>query len=261
MKYFLLSLKSEFFKSKNTLAFWGAILLPVILCTVVFLGYYLKSEAIIKAMKNPSGEQVWGEYLFAILAVMGSLLLPMYLIFMTYTVNNLEHKAETWKSLFSLPVPKNTIYFSKAFYTIILVFISLLLFVILSVGYGLLLAKLKPDYHLMDADFVKIFTMLSKIYIKLYIASLGIIAVQFLLSLIWSDFMKPMGLGFVLLVVSMIVLRWDYSYLIPYSLPIKAIAISGKEVLIVSKEMWVSLCYAVVFFSLGYFVITKKSVK
>src|SRR6476620_7382749 len=134
MKPFFLSLRSEFFKSRNTLAFWGAIILPVFLCTVVFLAYYLKSESILKAFKGATGELVWMQYLSAILGVMGTLLLPMYLIFMTYSVNNIEHKAETWKSLFSLPISKFTVYSSKAFYTLLLVFLSLFLFVILSMG-------------------------------------------------------------------------------------------------------------------------------
>src|SRR6476646_7232823 len=105
MKPFFLSLRSDFFKSRNTLAFWGAIILPVFLCTVVFLGYYFKSDAIIKNLKGANGEAAWFQYLGMVMGVMGSLLLPMYLIFMTYSVNNIEHKAETWKSLFSLPIP------------------------------------------------------------------------------------------------------------------------------------------------------------
>lgn len=261
MKTFILSLKSEFFKSKNTLAFWGAIILPAFLCTVVFLAYFLNSEQIIKTLKGAKGEAIWFQYLFAILAVMGSLLLPIYLIFMTYSVNNIEHKSETWKSLFSLPIPKYTVYYSKATYTLLLVFITLTLFAVLSIGYGLLLGKISPNYHLLDADLTKIFSDLAKLYIKLYISSFGIIAIQFLFSLIWQDFMKPMGLGFVMLVVSVILMKWEYNYILPFSLPLSAFISKAKEIEIITKETWISLGYAVGFFTLGYFVITKRSVK
>ena len=261
MKSFFLSLRSEFFKSRNTLAFWGAIILPLFLCTIVFLGYYFKADSIIRGMKGANGEVAWFQYLSMILGVMGSLLLPMYLIFMTYSVNNIEHKAETWKSLFSLPIPKFTVYASKALYTLLLVFISLVLFVMLSITYGLILGNIKPGFHFMDADIMDIISKTSKIYLKLFIASLGIISIQFFFSLIWQDFMKPMGLGFVLLVVSMIALKWEYSYFIPYSLPLKSIMGLSKDSVLFDKEALVSIAYALSFFTLGYFVVTKRSVK
>jgi hypothetical protein len=263
MKNFTLSLQSEFFKSKNTLAFWGAIILPVFLCFLVFGVYFFKADDIIKNMKNPTPEVFWFEYFFIILGVMGSLLLPMYLIFMTYSVNNIEHKAETWKSLFSLPIPKFTVYASKALYCLILVFLTLLLFLGLSIGLGLLLGKLAPNYHLLDADLTKLFGGLTKIYIKLFLSSLAIVAIQFLFSLIWADFMKPMGFGFVALITCIILLPWEYSYILPYSLPSKVLSMgsAGKEIIIFNKEAFISIGYAVAFFIFGYFVITKRSVK
>jgi hypothetical protein len=263
MKDFTLSLKSEFYKSKNTLAFWGAIILPVFLCLIVFSIYLFKADSIIKAMKSPAPEVYWFEYFMAILALMGSLLLPMYLIFMTYSINNIEHKAETWKSLFSLPIPKFTVYASKAIYSLILVFITMLLFLGLTIGLGLLLGKLVPNYHLLDADLTKLFGDLTKIYTKLFISSLAIVSIQFLFSLIWPDFMKPMGFGFIALITCLILLRWEYSYVLPYALPMKALGLNGgkSELIIFNKEAFISIGYAIGFFALGYFVITKRSVK
>jgi hypothetical protein len=263
MKNFTLSLQSEFFKSKNTLAFWGAIILPVFLCLVVFAVFYFKADDIIKGQKSPVPEAFWFKYFISILGVMGTLLLPMYLIFMTYSVNNIEHKAETWKSLFSLPIPKFTVYASKAFYSLILVFITMLLFLGLTIGLGLLLGKMAPNYHLLDADLNKLFGELTKIYIKLFISSLAIVAIQFLFSLLWADFMKPMGFGFIALITCLILLPWDYSYLLPYALPSKALSMGNqsKEIIIFNKEAFISIGYAVAFFIFGYFVITKRSVK
>ena len=263
MKNFILSLQSEFFKSKNTLAFWGAIILPVFLCFLVFGVYFFKADDIIKSMKVPSPDAFWFQYFMIILGVMGSLLLPMYLIFMTYSVNSIEHKAETWKSLFSLPIPKFTVYFSKALYCLILVFLTLLLFLGLSIGLGLILGKIAPNYHLLDADLPKLFGMLTKIYIKLFFSSLAIVAIQFLFSLIWEDFMKPMGFGFIALIACLILNPWEYSYLLPYALPAKVLSMEkgGQEIIIFNKEAFISVGYAFVFFVLGYFVITKRSVK
>ncbi len=262
MKNFFLALYSEYYKTRNTLAFWGAIILPVFLCTVVFAGYYLKAESIALKFSNSPPIFIWGQYAFMIIGVMGTLLLPMYLIFMTYSVNNVEHKADTWKSLFTLPMPKWVIYFSKTIYAVLLIALSMLLFTILTLAYGYLLGYVKPKLNFLKADFTEIFSRISIVYLKLFLASLGIISIQFLMSLVWKDFLKPMGIGFILLVTAIIVLKWDYSFLIPYTHPTKAIMSSDKKALeIFTKEVLVSFAYAVAFFTAGYFVVIKRSVK
>lgn len=262
MNTFLLSLHSEYYKTRKTLAFWGAVVLPIFLCTVVFIGYMLKADAIIKDIGKMPPIAVWGRYAFMIVGVMGSLLLPMYLIFMTYSINNIEHKADTWKSVFSLAIPKWQIYYSKALYTIILIAISMTLFVALTLGYGFLLGWLKPEFTFLEADLTEVSKFTSTIYLKMFLASFGIIAIQFLMSLVWKDFLKPMGIGFVFFVVSMIALKWEYSYMLPFTHPILAITSSvGKDMVIFTKEVWVSFAFAAAFFTAGYFIVIKRSVK
>ena len=82
------------------------------------------------------------------------------------------------------------------------------------------------------------------------------------MSLVWKDFLKPMGIGFVLFVTSLIILQWEYSYLLPFTHPAKAIMstdINNLEIL--TKEVWVSFAYAAAFFTAGYFIVIKRSVK
>ena len=262
MKTFLLSLHSEYYKTRKTLAFWGAIILPLFLCSVVFVSYYFKADDILKKIGSAPPDAIWGQYASMIIGVMGTLLLPMYVIFMTYSVNNIEHKADTWKSIFSLPIPKWSIYFSKVTYTILLVALSMFLFVAFTLGYGFLLNYLVPKYHLLDANLTKVSKGIATIYFKLFLSSLGIISIQFLMSLVWKDFLKPMGIGFLLFVVSIMILKWEYSYLLPFTHPVKAIMstdINNLEIL--TKEVWVSFAYASAFFTAGYFIIIKRSVK
>src|ERR1700710_2222030 len=102
MKGFILSFRSEFYKTRKTMGFWSAVLLPLLLCLLLFVGFFNKSDQ----MANMPGMIAWLRFAGAILAVMGSLLLPMLIVFIGYSVNNIEHKSETWKSLFSLPIPK-----------------------------------------------------------------------------------------------------------------------------------------------------------
>src|SRR5579875_1148033 len=106
---FLRSLRSEFYKSRKTLGFWCAIVLPFIICLLVTWGTYNHSEHL---APFPPVLQ-WLTLAGSIINVMGILLLPFFIIFVSYSVNNIEHKAETWKTLFSLPLPKWSVYTAK----------------------------------------------------------------------------------------------------------------------------------------------------
>ena len=51
----------------------------------------------------------------------------------------------------------------------------------------------------------------------LFLMNLGILAIQYLISLMFKNFLVPVGIGLVGLIGSMIGLSWDYIFLSPYS--------------------------------------------
>jgi hypothetical protein len=199
---------------------------------------------------------------------MGSLILPMFVIFMTYSINAIEHKSDTWKSLFSMPVSKWTIYSAKYLYTLLLVAISLFLFCSLTLLSGNLLALLRPQLHFNDDSIV---AYAFSVYTKLFLSSLGILSIQFLLSLAWSDFLKPMGIGFICFIAGAIAagMQWKYAWTIPYAHPMLALrslprirSFSGVPgVDLFTREVSVGLCVALGMYVAGYFIVAKKSIK
>jgi lantibiotic transport system permease protein len=271
MKGFILSFRSEFYKTRKTMGFWSSVILPLLLCLLVFSGFYSKSDQ----MLNTPGIMLWLSFAAVILAVMGSLILPMLIVFIAYSVNSIEHKADTWKTLFSLPISKLSIYAAKYFYAFFLVFLCLALFVLFTLGFGNLLAVLKPALKFSEYSAVGV---LTKVYLKLFLSSLGILSIQFLLSLLFRDFLKPMGIGFVLTITGAILAgnSWKYAYLFPYSHPMMAIKTLEEGVKmgktahgtapsiifdVFTQEIWVSLAIAAGVFIAGYFIVLKKSVK
>ncbi len=251
------------------MAFWSAILLPLLICLLIFSGFLSKGDH----GAHTSGVALWIEFSGLILAIMGSFILPMLIIFIAYSVNNIEHRADTWKSLFSLPISKLSVYAAKYFYALFLTFLCLALFVLFTLGFGNLLSVIKPslrfsEYHIEG--------LLTRVYLKLFLSSLGILSIQFLLSLLFRDFLKPMGIGFICAITGDIIANnWKYSYLFPYSHPFLAIQalLNGKNAAIgpdgvpqitvdfFTKDIAVSLIVATIVFIAGYFIVLKKSVK
>jgi len=265
MRSLYISLLSEFYKSRKTLAFWAAILLPIIICGLISFGFYNGSKEIIAANNPPM--MLWGRYSGAALGVMGLLIMPFYVIFMAFSVNNIEHKNDTWKMLFAQPLNKFAIYAAKYLYAVFLIFICLFLFAALTFAFGHLLQVLVPEYNFGQYNPLHI---LINSYAKLFFASLGILSLQFILSLLWGDFLKPMGIGFVGTIMGIIAANvgWKYADLIPYSLPTLALRVTKVrkltgplEIPVFTQEIWTSLIYAAIFFIIGYFIVTKKSIK
>jgi len=265
MRSLYISFISEFYKSRKTLAFWAAIILPLVICGLIAFGYYTSSEKILKY--NYNGMMLWFQYSSAALGVMGMLILPFYVMFMAFSVNNIEHKNDTWKTLFSQPLNKFSIYAAKYLYAATLLLICIFLFALLTYSTGYLLQALVPKYTFNDYSPAII---LSKFYMKLFLASLGILSVQFVLSLIWGDFLKPMGIGFIGTIAGIITANvgWKHAYLIPYSDPTLALKITKasknarpEDMPIFTQEVWVSLAYGLILFIVGYFILLKRNIK
>ena len=252
------------------MGFWSSVLLPLLLCLLLFIGFFNHSEK----LSHSPGIVLWFQFAGAILGIMGSLILPMLIVFIAYSVNSIEHKAETWKSLFSLPISKLSVYSAKYFYAFFLVFLCLTLFVLFTLGFGNLLGALKPALKFSEYNAAG---LLTEVYFKLFLSSLGILSIQFLLSLLFRDFLKPMGIGFICTITGVILAGngWKYAYLFPYSHPMLAIstmengvrnnrgqgALPQITIDLFTREIWVSLAIAVVIFTVGYFIVLKKSVK
>ena len=271
MRGFILSFRSEFHKTRKTMAFWSAIILPLLLCTLVSIGFYFSKN---DNLNHMPGMIVWVTFSSIILAVMGSLILPMLVVFIAYSINNIEHKADTWKTLFSLPISKLSVYAAKYLYAFFLIFLCLMLFVLLTIGFGNLLGAIKPQLKFADYS---IAGLLITLYFKLFLSSLGILSIQFLLSLLFRDFLKPMGIGFICIVTGDILVGngWQYAWLFPYSHPmltIKSITEGNHHnqtpggmplitIDLFTKDILVSIVVALLVFIAGYFILLKKSVK
>lgn len=263
MKSFTLSLYSEFYKSRKTLAFWGSVLLPLVIVGLITIGFYAKSENFI----NSEGIIIWGKYISGITGVMGVLLMPIFVVFVAYSINSIEHRSNMWKSIFTLPLNRWGIYGAKFTFGILLIALCMGLFALFLLLGGNLLAHLKPEelkFH--QYNFVR---ESLELHTKLFLSGIGIFSVQFLLSLLWSDFLKPMGIGFLGCIVGLIAgnVNWDYAYLIPYAHPMLALQSmkpgenGSVDMNIFSQEVVSGLITAVIVFFIGYLIVSRKSVK
>lgn len=207
MKY-LNSIHSEWLKTTRSSASWlclaGGFFLPVL----YFIGF-LKEQSSINAYKT----DIWETYFMQSWQNMAVFLLPMGVILATSLITQIEIKNNTWKQVHATPQSYITIYFSK-FAVILLMTLKFFIFF----NIGILLSATIPcllfSNELPKENLPVIYFL--KWNLKFFITCLPILAIQYLLSLHFKNFMISIGIGLAGLIGSLIGLGWKYIYLSPY---------------------------------------------
>lgn len=249
----------EFYKLKNTLALRAAVVIPLILTGLITSIFVIKSADFLKLAQG----NLWLDHLSFMLGAMGTLILPFYIIFLAFSINEIEHKADTWKNLLTQPFPKRYIFLSKLVVAMLILFLFLICTAIFTIISGNIIGMLKPE---LNFQLYNINGFIFQVYSKMFLASIAVLCLQFFFSMLWSEFMKSMGIGFVLTVACVIAMRWEYIYIIPYAQPLYAIShLLQKDAALAvnfnSKEIWFGLSAALGFTSMAYLLMIKKSIR
>lgn len=201
-------------KTKGTFTFWFTILGSLLIPFVFFLVYFFRYENYIP----PESINPWDTFLKGNLKAIAFLLFPLHVI-LTIAINiNIEHKENSWKKLFVLPIKRESIYISKLLLLLFQVFTSLIIFSISIFIFGGILGLVYNELKFLN--YYPEFYSYSKLIIRLFISILGIFSIQYFLSLFFRNIIIPISLGvFLTIVATIIVQGWEYSIYFPYAFP------------------------------------------
>jgi len=206
---FIYSVQSEWIKTKRSSASWlciiGGFFIPLI--------YLLKFSYVGNSI-NSYKVEIWKLLFNQMWQNMATFLLPMGVILASSLIAQLEYKNNTWKQVHASPQSFTTIFFSK-FTVIALMTLKFFLFF----NIGILAAGLLPSLlfdHKMPIQGIPI-TYFLRANFNYFITCLPILAIQYLISLKFNNFLVAVGIGLLGLIGSLIAMPWKYVYLIPYS--------------------------------------------
>lgn len=212
MTSFLYSFQSEWLKTKRSLASWLVIIGGFFIPAIMLLARLLYLEKLKKEVLSP---KFWEALLSQSWQFMAMLLLPMGVILATSLITQIEFKNNTWKQLHTSPQSFSTIFWAKLSTILLLMFQFFVLF-----NVGMYLSGVIPALVLSDIDFPKeafpwqYFLETSAYF---FIDCLPIVALQYLVSLQFKNFLVPLGVGIGVLLASLIAIEWKYGYLLPYT--------------------------------------------
>lgn len=259
MMMFIHSFQSEWLKRKRSLASWlvvaGALFTPAIILLARIKNY----DGLPKLY---AAEDFWQRSLVQSWESMAVFLLPVGVILATGLICQIEFKNNTWKQLHTTPQSLTTIYLAK-----FLVIIVMLAQVFILFNIAVYLSALIPAILFSSVPYPTAplpFEQLWGMSVNFFIDCLPIVALQYLISLHFKNFLVPVGTGFAIWFLGVGLLSWKYSYLLPYNHgPVSFMQMSGhfaNRAIPVNMEL-LALVYFVVFFVAGWFMYIYKADK
>lgn len=213
--HFFQVFRSEWLKKKGSIAGWlvfaGAFFVPLV-NTLLFIFY---PERLLPAHADPS--QFWLVLFTRSWNSMVLLFLPLGIVLATSMLCQLEYKNNAWKQVHTAPIRFSEIYFSKLL--VILVMLAQL-FVLFNVG--IYASGVIPSFfhtELIFPDYpIPVMHILTE-NLNYFFVAVPMILLQYMLSMHFRNFVIPLGVGLVLVVLGITAISWEHNYMIPSLYP------------------------------------------
>lgn len=238
---FIKTLKAEFIKIKRsnilTLGIILGAILPIFFITANgFDGSYATRPVLPNSLFFTS--------IFNQLSkIFSGFFLPLLIIITASKIAQLDHKNKGWQLMETQPITKFSIFFSKFLILVYNVFRSLVIFAFAILVCGLmytLFIDIHENYS-MDIPWEFMFYALGRIFI----ASLAVVALQYVISVLISNFIWSLVLGFGMLLGQLFLSDLDFNL---RWFPYNSLLVSGSNPLggqlgdFLLKAEWLSLC-------------------
>ena len=209
---FVNSFRAEWLKRRRSLASW-LVLVGAFFTPTIILASRIKNHAAMPRLY--AAEDFWTRLWNQSWESMEVFLLPIGIILATGLIAQIEYKNHTWKQLHTTPQGFTTIFLAK-----LLVVLLMLVQVFALFNVGVYLSAVIPSLLFSGVPYPAApipFRAFWAANVNFFVDCLPIVALQYLLSLQFKNFLVPVGAGFAIWFLGVGLLSWEYSYLFPYN--------------------------------------------
>jgi len=194
--------RMEVLKLRRTLALWASLLVPL---AVIAMTTAMNVSRAMGTRFDPDQPNSWGSLMLDLVLFLWCLVgLPPFVALETALLAELEHRENTWKHLFALPVQRWIIYVAKLLVGFGLVCLSSFM---LAAGTGLegwIILCFRPDLGLTQPIPWNLIFLRSFAFVPV---ALLMLALQAWVAIRWRSFTVAMGLGIGSTVIGIMLLR------------------------------------------------------
>lgn len=242
-------LRAESLKLKRAPLLWMSLLGGWAIACGIMLLFYFNAGELLDVGSNP-----WDAYAGFSFAVVSLLFLTPYITLAGSIAVYPEHRAHGWKWLYSLPPARHHHYLSKLLLLSALLAVTYLLFFGGIFGTGYLLGYLLPAYGF--HDYPAGAGEMAIIFLRSFRAGLGVVGLQYFLSIRWRHYLGPIGIGLAGYIITPILMgKTVLAYFLPYAYPLMIVQGLDVNPGYVVDDMLVWGLSTVEWYSLGYFAL------
>jgi ABC-2 type transport system permease protein len=203
---------AERLKMRRTLALALTIIIPLAL---IVLEFAMTAQTGINSI--PSDVDSWLWISQSVMVFWSLLMLPLFVTLQTALLGNMEYRHETWKKLFSLPVPRWMVILAKQLMALALIALSCLVMIGLTVLMGFTLNAMDPGYGLGGPP---PWLTLLKYSGLVFLASWLIVAINLWVALNWSSFVASTSFGIVATISGVMIINSErFGPYYPWAIP------------------------------------------
>lgn len=210
LTYFSRAWSAEQIRLKHSWVWKLVLLSPLFVCAMYFCIFYFEGDYFVK-----ESQLAWNAYISNTSRTVFLLFLPLFIILFTLLNQQLDHQANIRKLLYTLPTPQWAQVLAQWLYVLMLYTFTFIWYVGLLLLSGWVLSQLRPELGFEQfagsMAFLGIFNG--------YLASLGILALQFVLSYFFTNMIIPLSIGMAGFISAMVLLQWEHVIYHPFIYP------------------------------------------
>ncbi len=214
MKTLYNSITAELLKLKYAPIIWLCFSVVLIITAIISAAATLDQASMVQLGKNP-----WPRHLGACLGILSVFMVVPFTVMLVSTSVFIENHSKGWKYIYSTPRRRSLVFYSK-----LMAILKIIVWVILSLIVVNVLSGFIIDLFIPEIEFkyyeVGVLSILPS-YFHLMMALLGIIGIQYFLSLRFKGFLVPMSIGIIAYIVAFIIgtLNKPMALYYPYCYP------------------------------------------
>ena len=258
MKRFISIYKAEHYKTKSNIAILLLLLCPFVATAYIYIYYAIKAYTAIEAGES-SGYSVntWINLIAKSILIL-YLFYPLLIAILTYSLCDMEYRNKNFKRLFTLPYPVHTIFASKILFLIKIVFLSSLISYASFILGGTVLSHIIPEFSFQSYD-IRLACLV--LHTRLFISLLAVAFIQYAISLIFKNFVVPVGFGCFMFAFTFISQRSEKRFLNPYAAVDNSLnEFINFQSVSFSNYDYVCLAWIFVFLLINYFLFKRQKI-
>jgi len=245
---FINSIRSELIKLKYLPIFWLVAFVCVIIWAIMITMHILDVNGAVTLSGSP-----WEKMMSALGGIVSVFLASPFVILLIGAALYIEHQAKGWKHLYALPKKRFSIILSKLAAILIFALVGFLIIIPGLLICGYIINTIFPEYEF-NLYAPPVWDMTRSLG-QIFVSILGIIGIQFFLSVRFKGFLIPASIGVIAFIVGLILATTNKSLalFLPYSYPMVARDRGMFKVDKVGIEEW-GIFTNVEWFSIGVFL-------